>query len=117
MPSMSLRLLVLLSIGLTVGISARAERVKDACLVVPFDQRASLSPACQKLLYEDDLEYTRFRECFRILSWEGVRSGRCDSKTRRYLADTNVKPARIVVMNAAGVPLGMMDVPGPKSER
>jgi hypothetical protein len=87
-----------------VPACANAEPIKSGCPLLPFEQRANLTQACQKKLYEADMESARFKECFRILGLDGLRNGRCDSRAYRYVPDVNAAQPSILVLRPDGTP-------------
>jgi hypothetical protein len=80
------------------------------CPILPISERGGLSIQCQQLNAENDIETTRFNECFRLLNVEGVQNGKCDSASKRYVLDLNNVDPRVLVIGANGATQGQMNL-------
>ena len=82
------------------SVPPQSDMAHKGCWVLPLEERHKLSPECQKLLGEADVEQARFKECLRLLNTAGIQQGKCDSKSRRYVLDLHGSKPRVLAISA-----------------
>ena len=70
------------------------------CPFTPIEERHTLTPKCQEINAKKDIADTRFNECFRLLNIAGIREGKCDTLTHRYVLNLKEKAPVVVVFDS-----------------